>query len=265
MINAAGLKRTRVSSVSCPRIAAVGCTRLASSAGTAAAISDSGSPMAIAIQRWPRFMSGGAATAAMYNVLTVRDVIVTAASASRRARPRPSAMPSHRQRGGLAEEEQQDLVAAQSERAQRADLLAARDHRDGDGVVDQEQSDDQRDPRQRREVGVERREHGLDLLAAPCRPLCRHARRQPCRDRREALIQVGAFGKQHVEVIDAAEAIERQLRRGNVHQHEIAVEHARRSFVLQDAAYHERQHADRRSSGAAHCRACSCGASPASR
>ncbi len=65
MISAAGLKRTRISSVSCPRIAAVGGTRLASSAGTAAAISDSGRPIAIAIHRWPRFMSGGADTAAM--------------------------------------------------------------------------------------------------------------------------------------------------------------------------------------------------------
>src|SRR6185436_16157899 len=81
-IRAAGLKRTRMSSVSWPRIAAVGGTRLASSAGIAAATSDSGSPIAIAIQRWLMFMSGGADAAAIYNVLTVDAVIVTAASAS---------------------------------------------------------------------------------------------------------------------------------------------------------------------------------------
>ncbi len=137
---------------------------------------------------------------------------------------------------------------------------APRDHRDRDGVVDEEQPDDQRDPRQRREVGVERRQHGLDLLAAPRRPLRRHACRQPRRDRRrDSRSQVGAFGQQHVEAIDAAQAIERQLRRGNVHQHEVAVEHARRPFVLQDAAHHERSARDRRSSAAARCRACSCG------
>ncbi len=54
---------------------------------------------------------------------------------------------------------------------------APRHHRDGHGVVDQEQPDDQRDPRQRGEVGVKRREHGLDLLAAAGRPLRREARR----------------------------------------------------------------------------------------
>jgi hypothetical protein len=79
--------------VSWPRIAAVGGTRLASSAGTAAAINDSGSPIAIAIHTWPIVKSGVAAAAAMYNVLTVEAVSVTAASASSRARPRPITMP----------------------------------------------------------------------------------------------------------------------------------------------------------------------------
>ena len=65
MISAAGLKRTRMSSVSCPRIAAVGGTRLASSAGMAAAISESGKPIAIATHTCVIVMSGGADTAAM--------------------------------------------------------------------------------------------------------------------------------------------------------------------------------------------------------
>ena len=56
-------------------------------------------------------------------------------------------------------------------------------------------------------------------------------------------MQVGAFRQQHVDAIDAAEPIERELRRGDVHQDEVAVEHARRPFVLQDAAHDERQHA----------------------
>ena len=57
---------------------------------------------------------------------------------------------------------------ADAERAQHADLLAPRDHRDGDRVVDQEQPDEQRDVRERRQVEVERR-------AASSRPARRAA------------------------------------------------------------------------------------------
>ena len=64
-INAAGLNRTRMSRVSWPRMAAVGGTRLASSAGMAAAMSDKGSPIAMATQRCVMFISGGADAAAI--------------------------------------------------------------------------------------------------------------------------------------------------------------------------------------------------------
>ena len=86
-------------------------------------------------------------------------------------------------------------------------------------------------------------EHRLNLLASPCGTLSRHAGRQSRRNGGEVLVEIGAFGQEHVEVINAAETIERQLRGGDVHQDEVAVEHTRRPFVLQDAAHDKRQHA----------------------
>ena len=61
----AGRSRDRMSSVSWPRMAAVGSTRLASSAGMAAASSESGRPMAAASHTWLQPRSGGAAAVAM--------------------------------------------------------------------------------------------------------------------------------------------------------------------------------------------------------
>ena len=207
------------------------------------------------------FISGGADTAAIYSVLTVDAVIVTAASASSRARPSPIAMPATASAAASPRKSSSTLLRVRPSARSVPISCAARHHRDRHGVVDEEQPDDQRDPRQRRQVGVKRRQHGLDLLAAPRRPLRRQARRQPRRDRVEVAMQVGAFRQQHVDAIDAAEAIERQLRRGNVHHDEVAVEHARRPFVLQDAAHDERQHAIADHQPSSSTRADSCAAS----
>ena len=152
----------------------------------------------------------------------------------RQAEAEPDAR--EREHRGFAEKEQQHLAARQAKRAQRADVLPAGDHRNRYGVVDQEQADDQRDPRQGRQVGVERREHGFHLLAAARRPLCRQSFRHASGNRRERGGQVGAVREQHVEPVDPAQAIEGELRGGNVHQHEVAIEHARRTFVLQQPA-----------------------------
>ena len=91
------------------------------------------------------------------------------------ARARVPARPSD---GRLAQEERQHLPPRDAERAQHADLVAPGDDRDRHGVVDEKEPDDQRHPRQRREVEVKRREHPLDLLAAPPRPLRREPGRQ---------------------------------------------------------------------------------------
>ena len=58
-------RRTRVSSRSLPRIAAVGGTWLASRAGTTAATSDSGTPIANASSTCAHVRSGGAAAVVM--------------------------------------------------------------------------------------------------------------------------------------------------------------------------------------------------------
>ena len=42
----------------------------------------------------------------------------------------------------------------------------------------------------------------------------------------------------HVDAVDASQPVERELRRGDVHQHEAAVHHARRALVFQQPADH---------------------------
>ena len=111
---------------------------------------------------------------------------------------------------------------------------------DGDGVVDQEQADEQRDPRQRRQVEVERAQHPLDLRAAPRRPLDRATRRAVACRSPLSRVDVRAVREPDLDAIEAAEPIERPLRRGDVHQDEVAVEHARRAVILQQPSDHER-------------------------
>ena len=80
---------------------------------------------------------------------------------------------------------------------------------------------------------MKRPQHGLDLLAAPCRTLHGQARRQ---SRRQEALRVGDVTSRrqpNLHAIDAAETIERQLRRRDVHQDEVAVEHARGPFVAE--------------------------------
>ena len=92
----------------------------------------------------------------------------------------------------LAEEQPEHLPARDAERAQHPDLVAARQHVDGRGVVDQEQPDDQRHPRQRRQVQVERGQHLLDLLAAAGRPAGGQPGWQARLDGRHRGVDVGA-------------------------------------------------------------------------
>ena len=82
---------------------------------------------------------------------------------------------------------------------------------------------------------MEGREHGFHLLAAAAGALRRQAGRQARRDRRDRTVEVRRFRQQDFEPIDPPDSIERQLRRGDVHQHEVAVEHPRRALVLQHA------------------------------
>ena len=90
---------------------------------------------------------------------------------------------------------------------------------------------------------MERREHGFHLLAAARWPLRRQSLGHAGGNGLERGAQVCALWQQHVEPIDAAQASEGELRRGNVHQHEVAVEHPRRAFVLQQPADDMRDHA----------------------
>ena len=101
-------------------------------------------------------------------------------------------MPATPSSGRFAQEQRQHLPARDAERAQHADLVAPRQHRDRDGVVDEEQADDQRDPRQRRQIQVERGEHPLDLLAAPRRPRGGEPGGQARADGRDRGVEVGA-------------------------------------------------------------------------
>ena len=145
-------------------------------------------------------------------------------------------MPSGGQRRRFAKEERQHLAPGHAEGAQRADFLAPGHDRDRHGVVDEEQPDQQRDPRQRRQVQMKRRQHGLDLLAAPRWPLRMQAGRQPSRDLVDGAFDAPLRRQLHVDAIEPAEPIEGELRGGDVHEHEVAVEHPRRSLILQQPA-----------------------------
>ena len=242
-------RRTRDSSRSLPRIAAVGGTRDASIAGRAAASSDSGTPTATASARCAPVSAGGAAAVAMYSVLTVAPVNPTAQSASRRPRPMPATVPASPSSSDSPRNSAEHLAPRDAERAQHPDLFAARQDVDRRGVVDQKQPDDERHPRQRRQVQVERRQHLLDLLAAAGRPAGGEPRRQPRLDGRDGGVDVGAGRcprpvesaagprNPHVEAIEAAEPGEGELGRGDVHQHEAAVHHPRRASVLEQRAH----------------------------
>ena len=80
---------------------------------------------------------------------------------------------------------------------------------------------------------MERPQHGLDLLAAPRRTLHGKARRE---SRRQEALRVGDVTSRrqpNLHAVDAAKTIERPLCRRDVHEDEVAVEHARGPFVAE--------------------------------
>ncbi len=79
--------------------------------------------------------------------------------------------------------------------------------------------------------------------AALRRTLHRQPRRQPGRDGRFRLVDGRSIGQPQVDPVDATEPVERLLRAGDVHHHEMAVEDARRSFVLQQPPHGQRDRA----------------------
>ena len=93
----------------------------------------------------------------------------TAPPASRRPSSTPSAAPTRPKSSGFAQEEREDGGARGAEGAQDADFGAPPHHADGDGVVDQERADHQRDVAEDAQIPAEGAQHALVLVAARAR------------------------------------------------------------------------------------------------
>ena len=158
---------------------------------------------------------------------------------------------SERQR--LAQKQRQHPPARDAECAQHADLPAPRDDRRRHRVVNEKEPDEHRDPRERRQVELERCQHPLDLRAAARRPLNGQPRWQTRRDDALGFVQPGRIRQPQVHAIDPAEPIEGPLRGGDVHEDEIAVHHPGGALVPEKRANDERVHhvADRQGQRAA--------------
>jgi hypothetical protein len=92
--------------------------------------------------------------------------------------PRPRRRSQDSEEAGFAQEEAADLGARGAQRPQDANLDAPASHGGGDGVVDQEDADEQGDHAQGGEIELECGEHVLDLETALARGLGAEMRRK---------------------------------------------------------------------------------------
>ncbi len=100
----------------------------------------------------------------------------------------------------------------------------------------------QRHQGERAEIELERGQHLLDLRAATRRTLNRKPRRQTRAYGALRVVQRRGILQPDIDAIHAAKPIERELRCGDIKQHEVAVHYLGRTVVPQDAADGEPAH-----------------------
>ena len=141
--------------------------------------------------------------------------------------------------GALAEEDPPDLRARGAERAQDADLRSAFGHGDRKRVVDDEHPDEEREEARDAHHQRERRDHRLELLAAPGRWLDLEPGAELHLERALDVGERRAWREGQIDAIERAPASEHLLSRVDVHDREIAAKGARQSRGRHHAADRE--------------------------
>jgi len=127
-----------------------------------------------------------------------------------RGRCRRPSRPDRRR--AFEDEGSEDLARRCAEGLENADVLAAAQNRDQDGVVDEEHPYQQRHAGEGEEVDAEGAQHLLDALVSPRRPLEPCARRKHVLDGRDQRI----VGNDEIDAGQASFETEAGLRGGDV-------------------------------------------------
>ena len=150
----------------------------------------------------------------------------------------PDDCPRRSEQQRLRQKKAEHLRRGRSQRAQRADLGSPADHRNGNRVVDQECSYDQRHVAERRQVPAESAEHLVSLFGSLLRPFHAQSRRQLSLE--QGLVCGQLFRRDdQIHAVQFPQAMEGELCGGNVHDGNVACQHFPRPLGSQNSTHRE--------------------------